>query len=239
MSYWAAISNLGDIAITAPLAAGIAVFFAIGRAWRPALWWSIFFVFGLMLVLVSKVAFIGWGIGNQALDFTGFSGHAMRAMAIFPVLGYLLAKKIPASGGIRFMALLIFLGMAVIVGVSRFILHVHSWSEVFSGWIIGATLSFYFIFLVRHWTSFSVFPVLIMVMITPLLITPYIEPTPTQAWVTDLSLYLSGHEQPFIRDDWNFSTSYGAAERPASTSTPHSGSAHAPLSMENPLPVQR
>ena len=34
----------------------------------------------------SKVAFIGWGLGLSALDFTGISGHAMIASAVYPLL---------------------------------------------------------------------------------------------------------------------------------------------------------
>lgn len=213
MSYWSAISNLGDIAITAPLAAGIAVLFAIGRAWRLSLWWALLFFVGLLLVLISKLAFIGWGIGYQTLDFTGLSGHAMRAMAIFPVLGYLLTKKISRSGFAKICAFFIFGGAALIVGISRLILHVHSWSEVFSGWLIGAAVSASFIFLIRNWKNISTYSAAIVLGLasTPLLLTPYIEPTPTQSWLTDVALYLSGHEQAFTRESWNVSTAREAA----------------------------
>lgn len=206
MNYLATISNLGDIAATAPVAACIALFFIMQRAWQLAIWWIILFFCGLILVVASKLAFVGWGIGYQALNFTGFSGHAMRAMAIFPVLGYLVAKNNPRTAQITM--LIVSACAGTIIGISRLLLHVHSWSEVIAGWILGTVVSFLFILILRNWNHSSVYPPMIVIAVAafmPFVITPRFTPTPTQDWIIALSLYLSGRDQPFTRDDWRFS----------------------------------
>jgi membrane-associated phospholipid phosphatase len=200
MTYWMTIGNLGDIAATMPIAIGIVAIFARRHAWHLAGWWILLFFFGLAVVVISKIAFIGWGIGNQALDFTGFSGHATRAMAIFPILGFLIAKNY--SNFMQVIFLIVGAGVGVVVGISRYLLHVHSWSEIVAGWMLGATISFCFIFTLRHWKNISFYSPFLVVAVVPLFIAPYIEPTPTQHWLTNFSLYLSGHDQPFTRARW-------------------------------------
>lgn len=216
MNYLATISNLGDIAATAPAAACIALFFIMQRAWQLAIWWIILFFCGLVLVVVSKLAFAGWGIGYQALNFTGFSGHAMRAMAILPVLGYLVAKNNPRTAQITM--LIISACAGTVIGISRLLLHVHSWSEVIAGWVLGTVVSFLFILILRNWNNNSFYPPMIVIAVAafmPFVITPRFTPTPTQDWIIALSLYLSGRDQPFTRDDWRFSPPSQAANTPS------------------------
>lgn len=204
MITWTSLSNLGDIASAMLLAAGIAGFFFMRRAWQLALCWMGIFGGGLMLVVASKVAFIGWGVGHQAFDFTGFSGHAMRAMAILPVLAYLAAGKSPVP--VRIIAIFTCSLVGVLVGLSRYLLHVHSYSEVIAGGILGAILSSWFIFILRKSADMAFYPPLLILVFLPLLIPSYLGPTPTQGWIVKLSLYLSGHEQVFVRDGWKFVT---------------------------------
>lgn len=204
MITWTSLSNLGDIASAMLLAAGIAGFFFMRRAWQLALWWMALFGGGLMLVVASKVAFVGWGIGHQAFDFTGFSGHAMRAMAILPVLAYLAAGKSPVP--VRIIAVLTCSMVGALVGFSRYLLHVHSYSEVIAGGLLGAILSGGFIFILQKKHVISFYPPLLILAFAPLLIPSYLGATPTQGWIIKLSQYLSGHEQVFVRDGWKFVT---------------------------------
>jgi membrane-associated phospholipid phosphatase len=205
MNILTAISNLGDIGVTTPIAGCIAVFFALRQDWKLTAWWVILFAFGLSLVVVSKVAFVGWGIGYQELDFTGFSGHAMRAMAIFPVLGYLVVKK--KSIHTQTVFFMLGIGLGLIVGISRQLLNVHSWSEVIAGCVLGLAVSVCFVLILSSSKQFSFYRPLLIIAMVPILMTPYLKPTPTQSWIIDFSLYLSGHDQPFTRNDWQLSTS--------------------------------
>ncbi|MFC6518687.1 hypothetical protein ACFQAT_01865 [Undibacterium arcticum] len=80
------ITSVGGITVMAPAAIAITVWLVVERSWRVALWWCLLFAAGMGLVVATKIAFIGWGIGIRSLDFTGFSGHSMRATAVIPVL---------------------------------------------------------------------------------------------------------------------------------------------------------
>src|SRR5690242_12235967 len=100
-----------------PAAALCVLSLMLGRAWRLALWWCLLLILGCTMVAASKIAFIGWGIGIQSLDFTGLSGHAMRATAIAPVFLYLISPKAPAP--VRLAAVLAGIGFGLLIGVSR------------------------------------------------------------------------------------------------------------------------
>ncbi len=207
MNFWVIISNLGDVASMTPVTAGIAIFLMYRRAWRLAIWWLALFMFSSFLVLVSKAAFIGWGIGHQGLDFTGLSGHATRAMAIFPVIGYLMAKNYPESTYLkRYLPLILFTLLGTIISVSRYLLFFHSWSEIIAGWLLGASVSGCFIVLLRQYKHLSLTAEMRLIALIPLLFISNIEPTPTQLWIVNFSLYLSGHEQPYDRKHWRLST---------------------------------
>jgi hypothetical protein len=108
--------------------------------------WLIAFSLTACLVLVSKLAFMGWGIGSAALNFTGFSGHAMMAASILPVFACL---AVPSR--YRTLSLLAAVAgvlLALAVGMSRLALHAHSMSEVVSGLALGFCVSLPFI--MRH-----------------------------------------------------------------------------------------
>ncbi|MDO8305907.1 MAG: membrane-associated phospholipid phosphatase, partial [Herminiimonas sp.] len=93
MVSWLTFTKLADSNFTMPLAALLAAWLAGARAWKPCLLWCLLFGAGIVLVIATKIAYIGWGAGIAAIDFTGISGHAMRATAIAPVLIYLLLLK--------------------------------------------------------------------------------------------------------------------------------------------------
>ncbi len=205
MNYLVAISNLGDLAATGPIAIGMSFIFGGQRAWYFVLKWTLLLFLGMCLVTVSKIAFIGWGIGNQTLDFTGFSGHAMRAAAIFPVLGFLIFQKYSRS--MQTFAVLFCTALSVMIAFSRFMLQAHSISEVISGWCLGAAISLYFIDTLQreHAPSPSsfLFALWLSIWLLPFAFITQLDPTPTQRWLVDISLKLSGHSQAFVRENWS------------------------------------
>jgi hypothetical protein len=201
MSTWIAITGLGGITVMAPAAAVITAWLLMGRAWRMAFWWCLLFTLGMALVVATKIAFIGWGIGIRELDFTGVSGHAMRATAVAPVLLYLLLQN--ATPAVRASGVLAGLGFGLLIRVSRLVLHAHSVSEAVAGWVLGSMLSLGFIWLSgggRYSFSNRVLVVFSLMALLPL---PYAEPAPTQRWLTDVALYLSGNDRPFVRTGWS------------------------------------
>ena len=100
-----------------------------------ALWWCQLFTAGMSLVVATKIAFIGWGIGIRSLDFTGFGGHSMRATVVIPVRFYLILQKAPPIARTSGVSLGTVFG--VIIGISRLVVYAHSVSEAVAGCILG------------------------------------------------------------------------------------------------------
>jgi len=215
MITWSTLSSFGDLTITGFAALAIAGWLLIEGEKRLALYWTLLFGGGLGVVVASKIAFIGWGLGLPALDFTGFSGHAMRATAVLPVLFYLILQKAPSWMRLSGAALGLALGM--LIGASRVAVHAHSPSEAIAGIALGAAVAIGFLRAAGTSLRRAVFnPLRIGVSAIALLQAPYVHPVPTQQWLTSLTLYVTGHAQPFPRTDWH---SHDAHD----VHTPHDG----------------
>lgn len=201
MNFWTSVTNLASFSVIAPTAIAITGWLIAGRAWRLTMWWLLLFLGAMGIVVASKIAFIGWGIGSRAYDFTGFSGHVTRAMAIAPVLFYLLTQRTSATT--RISAIVLGTGFGTLIAISRIMVHAHSVSESVTGWVLGAAVSFSFIYLLHRSPHIRAHNGVIALGLAGLLfITPYVEPTPTQRWITQAALYLSGHDRPYIRISW-------------------------------------
>lgn len=201
MIEWTEVTRFGDITVTSVIALALAAWLFVEDEKRLALWWSALFGTGLGIVVATKMAFIGWGIGIRALDFAGFSGHAMRTTAVMPVLLYLVLQR--ASFPMRAIAVLLGLAFGALVGISRVVVHAHTVSEIVTGWMLGAAVSLAFIRIAAASLSRHVFkPVRIAMSLLILLPAPYVHPSPTQKWLTEITLYVTGHDQPFPRAGW-------------------------------------
>jgi len=135
-AWWSSLSRLAEAPILAPFVLLCALLLAVlPRGRRMAAWWIGTFGFAVLVTLASKVAFLGWGIGSAALDFTGVSGHAMCAAAVYPTL----LAAVTRDRAARWRALAIGAGvaLALLIGYSRIALGVHSASEVVAGLLLG------------------------------------------------------------------------------------------------------
>ncbi len=200
MSRWELISFFGESAFLLPCA----IFLYAWLQWRGASGvarhWLLAFTAAALVVLVSKLAFMGWGIGSEALDFTGFSGHAMMAASILPVIFFV---AMPASRpGLSQLAALSAVLVALAVGLSRLALHAHSISEVTSGLALGFLVSMSLI--LRHGVPRGPRTMLLMcVMLVSLLALPVGGLTGvTHGMVQDLARFLSGRDHLYDRGDW-------------------------------------
>jgi membrane-associated phospholipid phosphatase len=197
MSPWTAITAFGDFAVMAPAALAIMLWLFVAGEGRLAFWWGTLFAAGMGAVVATKIAFIGWGVGIDALDFTGISGHAMRAGAVLPVMSYLaLQKSSPAlrAGGVS----LGFAG-AILIGISRLEVHAHSVSEVVSGMLLGSAVALGFMRMAGAMGSHVLNRTRIALSLIALLAASCTGPAPTQHWIVKATLYLTGHEQPHMR----------------------------------------
>ncbi|MNR97091.1 PAP2 superfamily protein [compost metagenome] len=197
MTAWLAFTKLADTNFTMPLAALLAVWLAAARAWRPALCWFLLFVVGLLLVAATKIAYVGWGLGIAAIDFKGFSGHAMRAMAVAPVFMYLLLQE-QGARKLR-LGVLAGLGFGLMIGISRLALGVHSVSEVITGLLLGAVISLGFIAYCRPHATIVFDRKLLIIGTIALFPILTLKPAPTEGWIERIAIYLSGNEHNLHR----------------------------------------
>lgn len=198
---WVAFTWLGDSGLLLPLALLITLWLAASRrTWPTALLWVLLFGAGCMAVLLSKLAFMGWGIGIASLDFTGFSGHSAMAASVWPVALWLFAAR--ARHGTR--VALVCLGwlLAGGIGVSRLVLDAHSPAEVVTGLALGFAVSASFLALQRRSGHPSMRGTLVVASLLLLvaLRDPGV-PAPTQHLLERIAVRLSGTERPFTRED--------------------------------------
>ena len=197
MTWWNGLGLLGSMAVMAPAGLAIAVCLSAAGFWRLALHWCRLFAGGMALVVVSKVAFIGWGIGLPSIGFAGFSGHAMRAGAVLPVAAFLVLRDRTAAT--RQAGLMAGVLLAMLVAMARVAEHAHSASEALTGCALGLAVAGSFIVAVQAARQFVLNRALLAFMACALLFTPQVKPVPTEAWLTRLALHLSGHKLPYQR----------------------------------------
>lgn len=201
MNWWNGISFAADMSLMGPAGVAIALWLLVSRQWRLVLSWSLWYGGGLVLVVLSKLAFIGWGVGSSALDFTGFSGHAMRAGAVFPVLLYVLLQRAPRHW--RHAGVLLGVAFAVLVAISRVVVKAHSVSEAVSGCVLGLSMALGFMWTARGAVRFNISRALVLASLALMVLLSFkAEPMPTELWLQKLALGLSGHQQVFSRADW-------------------------------------
>jgi hypothetical protein len=138
---WTVFSNIGDAAVTLPVAALCAGWIALFNV-RLALRLVAILVAGVALVGVTKVVYAGWGISIPAEDFRVISGHAMLSTCIWMIAITLQLKwwRLPTLPGVV-------AGMAIgaLTGISRLLNHSHSVPEVASGWLLGVLMALFFL----------------------------------------------------------------------------------------------
>ena len=208
--FWLAITRLGESEILLPAFVAGALWLAFAHpAWArgrlagtprasahpargSALRWLAGVGASTAVTTASKIAFLGFGLGSAAINFTGFSGHSMYSMAILPVLGAIVFGRWGAvSGGL----------LALLVMVSRVEVGAHSWSEAVSGLVLGIgvawwTLSLY----LEHPGAVRApwwLPLLIAGWLT--LLPKIAPPSQTHHLVVAVSLKLSGRTRPYTR----------------------------------------
>jgi PAP2 superfamily len=198
--FWPLLTDFGDSAVLAPAALLIAAWLAAGQAWRGALRWCLLFGLGLLLTVSSKIAFIGWGIGVRALDFTGVSGHTMLATAIYGAGLWLAMPR--SQPGLRAMGMVVGLLTGGLVGLSRLALGVHSPAEVVAGFVIGALVCLGFVASSRDVARPGIPPLILIAAWVMVIAGLYGDKAPSESLIAQVALHLSGHDRPYVRATW-------------------------------------
>lgn len=199
--FWPTVTRFGEAGILLPCAALIAVgLMAATREVRTALPWVLSLGLAVAVTTASKIAFLGFGVGVAALDFTGFSGHSMFAAAVYPMLAWTLCGR--TRPGVRITAAVVAFAFATLVAVSRHAVDAHSWSEIVLGWALGAGASLAAMRALGPGTDFTLPPVLGLVIVGWLALVPHEQPLlASHQIVTRVSLQLSGRTHPYTRAD--------------------------------------
>jgi len=199
-TFWQLVTRLGEAQIALPvLFASMIWLMRRNGNLRLVTWWLLFLVGAALLTLGTKVAFIGWGVGIAALDFTGVSGHTMFASVVYPLLACMLFTGWSTQQ--RRGAVWAGAALALVVGISRVMVDAHSVSEVVAGLVVGGAASAAALSFARHPVASVPFWVPLGVALW-LGITPVAAPvSETHGMVTRLSLALSGRAVPYTRSD--------------------------------------
>ena len=218
--FWRAVTRLGEAQILLPAALLAAAWLACHGERTTAARWLGAVAAAAALTTATKLAFIGWGLGGSAaLDFTGLSGHAMFAAAIFPPL--LRTVAAPAVGFTPPRALACGALLALVVAVSRVATGEHSLSESVAGALAGGAASAVAL-------AGAALPRRPAPRWLPLLLAAWLLATPagappsrTHGWVTRLALALSGHDTPYMRADLHCLAAPSAAPAAAPAASLH------------------
>lgn len=200
MWWWHGLSLVGSLAVTGPIGVAIAIWLVAGRSWHLTAAWCALFGAGMALVVATKVAFMGWGVGVEAVEFAGFSGHAMRAAAVFPVACYLLVRTRPMLW--RVAATIAGVVLAVLIAISRVYVEAHSVSEAVTGCMLGLLVATSFIWYASVREHLALSRWLLLMCLPIVVIAPRVEPVPAERWIEQLAMHLSGRDQAYTRAIW-------------------------------------
>lgn len=200
VSFWHLITRLGEAEILLPAALlCAAALLARQRTRGLALGWVLLLALAVTITTASKLAFIGWGLGWAAINFTGVSGHAMFSSAIYPVL---MLTLVPGRSRRRWqLSLALGCALALLVGISRIQVGAHSPSEVLAGMVLGGTVTA----LTLVWfetRALSINPVVPALLLVWVAVSPFqLHASQTHSLVTRLALSISGRAAPYTRSE--------------------------------------
>lgn len=140
---WTAVSDLGDAAMTLPLAVVCIAWLTRSTAGRRhAVSWALMLAAGMALVGATKILYAGCGLQIRSINFRVISGHTMLASAVWPMTCVLVL-----NGGVHLRAstsLSLGLALGALIGVARVFDDAHTPSEVVVGWLVGSTVALAF-----------------------------------------------------------------------------------------------
>lgn len=198
--FWHLVTRLGEAQVLLPAAVLTATaLFVQTKTRKLALNWLLLIVVAAAITTASKLAFIGWGIGSAAINFTGVSGHAMFAAAILPIVAI---TFVPGRfGGQHPLVLALGCALAVLVGVSRIKVGAHSGSEVLAGLLLGGAVTAAALASARA-AVIAVRPLVLTLLLVWVALMPFQLPkSKTHLMVNRLAVAMSGNERPYTRSD--------------------------------------
>ncbi|OWY30979.1 phosphatase PAP2 family protein [Herbaspirillum robiniae] len=198
MSLWYSITFLGDSAFTVPGACAVALWLGLNGWWRQMLRWLFIFGTAMMIVVITKLLYMGWNIAPPLLyNFTGISGHSASATALYLTVAVLLTEgRAPRW---RMLAIAAAGVLVLAVGMSRFMIRVHSASEIVTGLTLGALAAWWFCRGLSDSGRALRGGIVMAATAAFLLMGTSGQPAPTHDLLKQLAQSLSGRDQAYTR----------------------------------------
>ena len=213
-SFWNWATRFGQAGVLMPMGLVLAAWLALrAKAPRQAVAWIVALGAAVAITTASKIAFLGFGIGIERLDFTGFSGHSMFSAAVYPMIGY--AVTAHAQPRTRRWAVVAGYAVALLIMVSRLEVHAHSVSEAITGFLLGAAASAFALWQLGPSRRLALPALVATAVFAWLAIAPQQphEVIESHQLVTRLALMLSGRTVPYTREDLHRRSSEGTWSR--------------------------
>jgi hypothetical protein len=196
-NFWSLLTRLGESQILLPaMAVGLAWLWTTGKRELAQRWLAATAV-AAALTTLTKVAFLGYEIGYAPLNYTGISGHAMFAAAVWPIL--LLVVVPPRSPRRRAWTVGCGYALAAVLAYSRVRVGAHSPFESLIGFGLGSLASAWVLQggadLRRRAPAWLAAALALWFAALP----PAAPEAPTHDWVIRLSLALSDRPEPYRR----------------------------------------
>jgi len=189
------IIDVGHTAVMIPMAGAILVWLLTEGKWRLAFYWCFLFSFGLSVVALSKIAFLGWGVEMQSIGFKALSGHAFRATVVLPVFFFVILQDRPAYW--RVTGFLFGFSLSTFLSILLINFSFHSPSEVIATCIFGAFIDVAFIMVAERLPQVHVHRWAVPMSLITFILIHSLKPSLINHRLVDIALYLSGRDYPY------------------------------------------
>lgn len=88
---WLWMEKFGALDAVAVAGLGVMLAFALRREFTLAIRFALLAMLAMSVGVASKMAYYGWGMRFGLGEFHGMSGHVLRAFAVWPAFGFVLA----------------------------------------------------------------------------------------------------------------------------------------------------
>ena len=134
--FWNRMFAFGGVVPTGIFALFALLAFLERRAWRMAAGWPLILLLAIAIGTATKVMYYAWNIEFGFGRFHGFSGHTLRAAAVYPVFVYALLAG--SSRARLFGGMVLASSIACMVVLGAAINGIHSPAEALAGAMTGA-----------------------------------------------------------------------------------------------------
>jgi hypothetical protein len=189
----------GAITVMFPIALVIAGWLWLSGARAACAVWLLTVLCTYALVGASKILFKGWGIGLPSLNIAVFSGHAMNACLMVPVLASVLARQIHPY--LRWPAALAGLGFGVWFAATLVGNVIHPMAEAVMGALIGGSASLAFLLVLERWNLRRLGPTALVSGLMLITLAGTAPKFTAEHWLDQVATSLSGATKPFRHAD--------------------------------------